>query len=383
MNRGDWEAYLVGFRPTQSDELGFIPCHRTRRRRILMKTITTSLKTAALVAAALLVTAASAWATGFDWDNLQSDIHGVAELTDSHVVNPWGMARSNWSTIFVVDNGTGVATEYFQNGTPAPSFGNPRVITIPRSALNTEGANPTDTLWNNTSFFRVTNGTNRLPAQLIFVSEDGMISGWNPNLNNTHAFRALDRGATGAIYKGVALGVTNNHNFLYVTNFHSGHVETYNENFVLQTGFPFADPNIPAGYAPFGIRNFNGSVVVTYAKQDAEREDDVPCPGCGFIDVFNTHGQMLRRLVSRGNLNAPWGLELVNGQLWVGNFGDGRINVYEPSNGSFIGRPRDVFNIPLQFEGLWGLELVGGGLYFTAGIADEEHGIFGVISSAD
>jgi TIGR03118 family protein len=348
-----------------------------------MKTITTSLKTAALVAAALLVTAASAWATGFDWDNLQSDIHGVAELTDSHVVNPWGMARSNWSTIFVVDNGTGVATEYFQNGTPAPSFGNPRVITIPRSALNTEGANPTDTLWNNTSFFRVTNGTNRLPAQLIFVSEDGMISGWNPNLNNTHAFRALDRGATGAIYKGVALGVTNNHNFLYVTNFHSGHVETYNENFVLQTGFPFADPNIPAGYAPFGIRNFNGSVVVTYAKQDAEREDDVPCPGCGFIDVFNPHGQMLRRLVSRGNLNAPWGLELVNGQLWVGNFGDGRINVYEPSNGSFIGRPRDVFNIPLQFEGLWGLELVGGGLYFTAGIADEEHGIFGVISSAD
>jgi uncharacterized protein (TIGR03118 family) len=348
-----------------------------------MKTITTSLKTAALVAAALLVTAASAWATGFDWDNLQSDIHGVAELTDSHVVNPWGMSRSTWSTIFVVDNGTGVATEYFQNGTPAPSFGNPRVITIPRSALNTEGANPTDTVWNNTSFFRVTNGTNRLPANLIFVSEDGMISGWNPNLNNTHAFRAVDRGATGAIYKGVALGVTNNHNFLYVTNFHSGHVETYDENFVPQLGFPFADPNIPAGYAPFGIRNFNGNVVVTYAKQDAEREDDVPCPSCGFIDVFNTHGQLLRRLVSGGNLNAPWGLELVNGLLWVGNFGNGRINVYDPSNGSFIGRPKDVFNIPLQFEGLWGLELVGGGLYFTAGIADEEHGIFGVISSAD
>jgi uncharacterized protein (TIGR03118 family) len=345
-----------------------------------MKITTTPLRTVLFGAAALFISAGFSRASGFDWENLQSDIHGVAELTDSHVVNPWGMARSNWSTIFVVDNGTGVATEYCRDGTPAPGFANPHVITIPRSASNTEGANPTDTVWNNTSFFRVSNGINNLAAKLIFVSEDGMISGWNPNLNNNHAFRAVDRGATGAIYKGVAMGVTNNHNFLYVTNFHSGHVETYNENFVLQvTGFPFADPNIPAGYAPFGIRNFDGNVVVTYAKQDADREDDVPCPGCGFIDVFNTHGHLLRRLVSHGNLNAPWGLEIANGQLWVGNFGDGRINVYDPSNGNFIGRPKDIFNIPLQFEGLWGLLLVDGWMYFTAGIADEEHGIFGVI----
>ena len=344
-----------------------------------MNTITTSLKTAILVTAGLIVTAASTWATGFDWENLQSDIHGVAELTDSHAVNPWGLARSDWDTIFVADNGTGVATQYFEDGTPAPSFSNPLVITIPPSATNTEGANPTGVVWNGTSSFRVSNGTNTLPAKLIFVSEDGMISGWNPNLNNTHAFRAVDRGATGAVYKGVALGVANNHNFLYVTNFHSAQVETYNENFVLQTGFPFADANIPAGYGPFGIHNFNGNVVVTYAKQDADRHDDVACPGCGFVDVFNTHGQLLRRLVSHENLNAPWGLEIVNGQLWVGNFGDGRINVYDPGNGSFIGRPKDIFGIPLQFDGLWGLLREDGIVYFTAGIADEDHGMFGVI----
>lgn len=345
-----------------------------------MKPTVVPLRSILFAAAAFLFASGSTRASGFNWVNLQSDIHGVAELTDQHVVNPWGIARSSWGTLFVVDNGTGVATQYCQDGTPSPSFANPLVITIPPSANNNEGANPTDTVWNDTSFFRVANGTNSLPAKLIFVSEDGMISGWNPNLNNTHAFRAVDRGATDAIYKGVAMGVANNHNFLFVTNFHSGHVETYNENFVLQTsGFPFADPNIPAGYAPFGIRNFNGNIVLTYAKQDADREDDVPCAGCGFIDVFNTHGQLLRRLVSRGNLNAPWGLELANGQLWVGNFGDGRINVYDPGNGSFIGRPKDRFNIPLQFEGLWGLELIDGGLYFTAGIVDEEHGIFGVI----
>jgi uncharacterized protein (TIGR03118 family) len=349
-------------------------------RKVFMKPIIIPFRNILFIAAALLVTADFARATGFDWENLQSDIHGVAELTDSHVVNPWGMAHSNWGTIFVVDNGTGVATQYCQDGTPSPSFDNPLVITIPASASSTEGANPTDTVWNHTSFFRVTNGTNTLPAKLIFVSEDGMISGWNPNLNNTHALRAVDRGATGAIYKGVAMGVANNHDFLYATNFHSGHVETFNENFVLQTtGFPFGDPNIPAGYAPFGIRNFNGNVVVTYAKQDADREDDVPCPGCGFVDVFNTHGQLVRRLISQGKLNAPWGLEIANGQLWVGNFGDGHINVYDPGNGNFIGRPKDIFNIPLRFEGLWGLLLVDGGMYFTAGIADEKHGIFGVI----
>jgi len=345
-----------------------------------MKTTCTSPKTAPLVLAALFITVGSACANGFDWENLESDVHGVGEITDAHVVNPWGIARSSSDTIFVADNGAGVATEYFEDGTPAPSFANPLVITIPRSATNTEGANPTGTIWNNTSSFHVTNGNTSLPARLIFVSEDGMISGWNPGLNNTHAFRAVDRGATGAVYKGVAMGVANNHNFLYATNFHSGHVETYNENFVLQTtGFPFADPNIPTGYAPFGIRNLDGNVVVTYAKQDAERHDDVACPGCGFVDVFNTHGQLLQRLVAHGNLNAPWGLTIVNGQLWVGNFGDGHINVYNPANGSFLGRPRDIFGIALDFDGLWGLLLEDGEVYFTAGIVDENHGIFGVI----
>jgi uncharacterized protein (TIGR03118 family) len=87
---------------------------------------------------------------------------------------------------------------------------------------------------------------------------------------------------------------------------------------------------------PFNIRNFNSNLVVTYAKQDADKEDDVAGPGFGFIDVFNTHGQLLRRLVSQGTLNAPWGLEIVNSALWVGNFGDGRINVYNPTNGSFL-----------------------------------------------
>jgi uncharacterized protein (TIGR03118 family) len=234
---------------------------------------------------------------------------------------------------------------------------------------------------NPTQFFKVSNGTNSLPAEFIFVSEDGMISGWNQNLSSNQAFVAVDNGPSNAVYKGVARGFVNGHNFLYVTNFHSGTVETYDENFVLQANFPFADPNLPAGFAPFNIRNLNNQLYVTYAKQDnpADANDDVPSPGNGFVNIFNLNGQLVKRLVSNGELNSPWGLEIVNGALWVGNFGDGEINVYALNNGNFVGSPRNSFGNSLQFDGLWALVFGNGGLYFTAGIADEAHGNFGVI----
>src|SRR2546430_8896673 len=194
-----------------------------------MKTIRV-LKTMLLTAATLCVSAGFARAS-FDWENLEGDIPGVAEITDQNVINPWGIAVAASGTIFGGDNGAGVATAYFQDGTPAPNFSNPLVITIPSSATNSDGANPTGTAWNTTSVFKVSNGTNSLPAKLIFVSEDGTISGWNPNLNNTQAFKAVDNGPSDAVYKGATLGVANSQNYLYVTNFHSHQVETYNGSF--------------------------------------------------------------------------------------------------------------------------------------------------------
>jgi uncharacterized protein (TIGR03118 family) len=344
-----------------------------------MRTTLQSSIPALLVAAGIFALTATARAS-FDWENLEGDIPGVAEITDPNVINPWGLALSPSDTIFVADNGAGVATVYFPDGTPAPNFNNRLVITIPTSSTNTGGANPTGVVANNTPFFKVTNGTNTLPAKMIFVSEDGMISGWNPNLNNTQAFKAVDNGGSSAVYKGATLGAANGQNYFYVANFRSRQIETYNGSFVLQGGFPFADPNIPSDYAPFGIRNLNGKIFVTFAKiKPSNPNDDLAGAGFGFVDVFNTKGQLLRRLVSNGRLNAPWGLEIVNGQLWVGNFGDGKINVYDPSNGNFLGIPRDTFGIPLAFDGLWGLVIDSGKVFFTAGIADEGHGIFGAI----
>jgi len=312
---------------------------------------------------------------------LESDIGGVGEFKDPNVVNPWGIAIAPNGLVWVADNGAGVSTVYYSDGRPYPNSANPLIVTIPASANNTEGANPSGIVANPTQFFKVSNGANSLPAQFIFVSEDGVISGWNQQLSPTQAFTAVDNGAANAVYKGATRGFANGHSYLYVTNFHSAAVETYDENFVQQAGFTFADPNLPAGFAPFGIRNLNGQIYVTYAKQDnpADAHDDVAGPGNGFVDVFTTSGQLVKRLVSNNELNSPWGLELVNGSLWVGNFGDGRINIYSLSNGNFAGTPKDTFVKPLQFDGLWALVFGNQGLYFSAGIVDEAHGIFGVI----
>ena len=344
-----------------------------------MKTTNYYTKIALLSLAVAMFTAASARADTYSWTNFQSDIAGVAQHVDPNLANPWGMAASAGGTIWVSDNGTGVSTLYNQDGTTVPL-----VVEIPTAARNRDGGNPTGVVFNSTAFFQVTKNGTSAPAIFIFVSEDGSISGWNPTLDQTHAIIAVDngtnRGVKRAIYKGATLGVANGHNFLYVTDFHTGKVETYDENFHQVNPNAFVDPNLPAGYGPFGIRTFNNQVYVTYAKQDPRKEDDVACPGCGFVNVFDTSGNFLSRLISNGNLNAPWGLALVDGELWVGNFGDGLINNYDPVTGAFIETLTRADGTPLQFDGLWDLLPLGDGVYFTAGIADEEHGLFGLIT---
>jgi uncharacterized protein (TIGR03118 family) len=345
-----------------------------------MKTTNAYTKFGLLLVAAVTFTAASARGDTYSWTNFQSDIPGVAQHTDPNLVNPWGMAVSSGGTIWVSDNGTGVSTLYHQDGT-AVSL----VVMIPTSKQNRGTGNPTGVVHNSTSFFQVTKNGNSGPASFIFVSEDGSISGWNSTVDPTNAIIAVDngtnRGVNHAVYKSVTLGVAGGHNFLYASNFHTGQVETYDENFHQVTPNGFVDPNLPAGYAPFGIRNFNNEIFVTYAKQDQAKHDDVPGPGFGFVNVFDTSGNLLRHLVANGNLNAPWGLVEVENELWVGNFGDGLINVYDPMTGAFIETLMRADGTFLRFDGLWDLlPAQNGGVFFTAGIADEAHGLFGIIT---
>jgi len=329
-------------------------------------------------------------AKGFDWVNLVSDIAGVARRTDENLVNPWGLVISPTGVIWIADAGAGVATVYNSHGNPLPNETTPLVVTIPAAPGNTEGAAPTGEVFNTTADFVISKGGNSGKSFFIFAGEDGTISGWNPTVDPTNAILKADASASGAIYKGLALGVSGGNSFLYATNFHAGTVDVYDKNFAPVT-IPgaFHDANIPAGFAPFGIQNIQNLLYVTYALQDANAEDDVPGAGNGYINVFDLQGTLVRRFATQGTLNSPWGLARASHKfgklenaLLVGNFGDGRINIFDFTTGAFLGQLENAAGDPLEFDGLWGLALSGKSLFFTAGIADEEHGLFGVITRA-
>jgi uncharacterized protein (TIGR03118 family) len=317
--------------------------------------------------------------------NLVSDLPGVAINTDAHLVNPWGIAASSSSPFWIADNGTGLSTLYNGSGTPQSL-----VVTVPPPGGDMPPSAPTGIVFNGTTDFTVSSGGKSGGAAFIFATEDGTISGWSPTVDATHAILEVDNSSTGAVYKGLALGSNASGNLLFATNFNAGTVDVFDKNFK-KVNLPFADPKLPTGFAPFGIRNINGSLYVTYAEQDDDAHDDVAGPGNGFIDVFDTNGVLLRRLVSGGALNSPWGLALAPGNfgtfsnaLLVGNFGDGLINAFDPTTGASLGQVQDVHGNAVHVDGLWGLAFGNGGsagstntLFFTAGINGERNGLFG------
>jgi uncharacterized protein (TIGR03118 family) len=314
-----------------------------------------------------------------------------ADFTDANLKNGWGVAFNPQGFVWVVDNGTGKSTLYDGTGKPQSL-----VVTIP--GVGGEGGAPTGIVSSGGSDF-VVSATNAAgatvsgPSRFIFVTEDGTIAGWAPNVNLTNAI-SVPVPATNANYKGVALGGDGTTHLLYAADFRNGRVDVFDGAFkpVMKAG-AFMDPNLPSGYAPFGIQAINGDIYVTYAKQDAAGDDEIAGPGLGFIDVFSPEGMLLGRFASRGALNAPWGLALAplsfgdfGGALLVGNFGDGTINAYSPRTGRWLGTLRDQRQRKLRVDGLWGLQFGNGvaaqktnSLYYAAGPDDEQNGTYGVI----
>jgi len=346
---------------------------------------------AAVMAAAFALAAATASAQRYIQHNLVSDQPGVAAFTDPNLVNAWGIASSTSGPIWVANNGTGTSTIYDGNGTALPL-----VVAIPAGTANTEGADPTGVVFNGTGQFMVTENSVSGSAVFIFAGEDGTISGWNPNVDATNAVlpASADLSATGAVYKGIALGAVGSDNFLYATDFHDGFVQVFDSTFTPTT--TFTDPALVAlGFAPFGIANIGGNLLVSFAKQDADAHDDVAGPGNGYIDEFDTSGTLIRQFAAQGTLDSPWGMTLAPGNfgafsnaLLVGNFGDGRVNAFDPATGEFLGQMLRASGQPLTIDGLWGLHFGNGGqggranlLFFTAGPDGESHGLFGSIRS--
>jgi uncharacterized protein (TIGR03118 family) len=328
---------------------------------------------------------------GYHQRNLVADTPGVAEKTDSHLVNPWGLGFGPTTPAWVADNGTDVSTLYSGATAMTPGVSIPSlVVSIP------EGA-PTGLVFNGGPGFVVRNGAASGPALFLFSSEAGVISGWNPNVPPPAPSTAAQvaKAVPGAIFKGLAIADTKKGPRLYATDFHNARVDVWDDMFD-PVGKPgaFTDRKVPKGFAPFGIQTVAGKfVVVTYAKQDADAEDDVAGRGLGVVDVYDTQGNLLRRFARGRPLNAPWGIALApkhfgpaSGDLLIGNFGNGRINAFDARSGRFDGALRDKHGRKLAIDGLWALEFGNGTigdantLLFTAGPGDESHGLFGAIT---
>lgn len=327
----------------------------------------------------------------FDQHNLISDGAVPADHVDPLLVNPWGVSFGPTGPFWLSDNGTGVTTIYNGAGVAVPAAGQ-LVVTIPAPPGEIGSSTPTGQVFAGGNGFAITENGKTGNSIFLFATEDGTISGWTPAVDASNAVIAVDHSADGAVYKGLAIAPVGDHTLLFAANFAADRVEAYDQSFNLVNSF--TDPFLPKGYAPFNVQALDGHLFVTYALRDANGADDVRGHHHGFVDEFNFDGTLVQRIASGGPLDSPWGLAIapasfgaIAGDLLVGNFGSGTIDVFDLPTGAFEGKLRDADHKAIHIDGLWALTPGNGGLagrtdtiYFTAGPDDETHGLFGSLT---
>jgi uncharacterized protein (TIGR03118 family) len=311
-----------------------------------------------------------------------------SNFVDPNLINGWGVAFNPQGFVWVSSADAGKATLYDGTGSPQSL-----VVTIP--GPNGTMGNPTGIVFSAGTDFVVSNGTTSGPARFIFATEQGTLAGWAPNVNALNAFTAVDNSGAESKYTGLTLSGNGTTHLLYAANFRQARIDVFDGTFKpVQAPGGFHDPKLPQGYAPFGVQAINGDIYVTYAKQNETHEDEVQGPGRGFVNVFDPDGNLIRRVASRGVLNAPWGLALApasfgpfGGALLVGNLGDGSINAFGPRSGKFLGTLRDANHRRVHVDGLWGMAFGNGisqqntnALFYAAGPNGEQDGAYGVIT---
>lgn len=304
--------------------------------------------------------------------NLVSNVVNNAKNTDARLVNAWGIIVFDGS-IWIAANGTDQILNYSFDGTIlAPT------VAVPNGV-------PTGLVVNETNNFPITSGPNTLPSSFLVCTENGIIAGYNATVDPNNAITVVDRSGVDAVYKGLTIA----NNKIYACDFYNRRIDVFDANFNLLAGFYFPDglptDHLPTDFAPFNIGYFKGHLYVTYAKQlPPDNEDDEPGKGNGYINVFDVNGLFVKRLVEKCHLNSPWGLTVAkcfgkySGKLFVGNFGDGKINVYN-WEGKWLGDLDNKHGKDIVIEGLWGLVAFHKKIFFAAGPNDEANGLYGFI----
>jgi len=337
--------------------------------------------------------------------NLVSDLANVdgqaVAVQDPNLKNAWGLARSASSPWWVNNAGTGTSTLYTGTGTiVAP----PSPVTVP-NAPGTKGASaPTGMVFNGTTDFMITNvpGKTPAPASFIFATLNGTISAWNPAVT-PEQLAVNEVIQTGSVFTGLTLAEAGGHHFLIAANFSKATIEVFDTNFkqLSEPGGTFFDPDIPLGFAPYNVQVVGENLVVTYAKQNAQKTgaDDNCGERCGFVNVFSKRGVLVQRLQNvPGVLSAPWGVALApqdfgffSHALLIGNRLSGTIAAFNITDGKFLGNLLDANDAPIVISGLWGLEFdnrsnnqanpsPGPALFFSAGINGYVDGLFGTLT---
>ncbi|HDR9504048.1 TIGR03118 family protein [Burkholderia pyrrocinia] len=314
-----------------------------------------------------------------------SDGNTAAPNTDANLKNGWGIAFNPQGVVWVADAGSQKSTLYDGNGVPQQL-----VVSIPAGTNGAAG--PTGIVFSGASNFPLSQNGVTGPSVFIFATLAGTIAAWSPSVNLASAFTVYDDGAGGAEYTGLAIGSNNGSSRLYAADFHNNKIDVFDDTFKkVATNGRFVDPSLPAGFAPFGIQAIGSDIFVAYAQQDSGARTAVHAAGQGLIDVYDSAGALKKRLITGGNLNAPWGIATApanfgpfGGKLLIGNFGDGTIHAYDPQSGAEAGTLTQKNGAPITIPGLWGIGFGNGlnaqptnTLFFAAGPNRGANGVYG------
>jgi uncharacterized protein (TIGR03118 family) len=336
----------------------------------------------------------------------KQEVVATTTVIDAHLQNPWGIAMAKGAPFWIADNNSNASTLYTGTGeieTQAVTGSPDAPVTIPASAAGVP-SNPTGQVFNGGGGFLIATSKGQESALFMFVGEGGTLAAWAQDSGAT-AVTAYDdgiaNGAEHAVYKGLALGTVAGASYLYATDLHNNKIDVFDTGFSKPAAMQgkFVDSSLPAGFVPFGISTLDGRLYVTYAMQDSAKHDEITGAGLGYVDIFDFSGNLVSRFASGGALNAPWGIApapagfgSLAGDVLIGNFGDGTINIFTPQGTSLatsVGSLRNASGQPLAFAGLWSLVFGNGDsdkplttLFYTAGFANQTDGVFGAITAA-